>query len=116
MSNIRKLWNALLEFDSEWRKEDNMPLNILQNIFQEENEGLIGTLVAQIEIGTEHIFANNWIQEEFYVESNEVQMGLSGTESHALYLMVMNKIKIKWTINRITSINNNRFWKMISRQ
>ena len=32
MSNIRKLWNALLEFDSEWRKEDNMPLYILQNI------------------------------------------------------------------------------------
>ena len=45
MTHIRKLWTALLEFDSEWRKEDNMSLNILQNIFQEENE-CIGTLVV----------------------------------------------------------------------
>ena len=56
MSNIRKSWNALLEFGSKWREEDNMPLNILQKIFQEENEDLttIATLVAKI--GTEHLF------------------------------------------------------------
>ena len=56
-----------------------MPLNIWQNIFQEENEGLIAiaTLVAQIEIDSEHLFANgdinNWIQEEFHVESYEMR-------------------------------------------
>ena len=56
MSNIRKSWNALLEFGSKWREEDNMPVNILQKIFREENEDLttIATLVAQI--GTEHLF------------------------------------------------------------
>ena len=68
----------MLEFGSEWCEEDNMPLNILQKIFQEENEDLttIGTLVAQI--GTENLFTNadinNWIQEEFHVESNDEQM------------------------------------------
>ena len=53
MSNIRKSWNALLEFGSEWCEED-----ILQKIFQEENEDLttIGTFVAQI--STEHLFTN----------------------------------------------------------
>ena len=68
-------------------------------IFQEENEGLIsiGTLVAQIEIGTEHLFANNWIQEEFELE-------LSGTESDALYDNghEQNNIKVN---DYITSIN-----------
>ena len=56
MSNIRKSWNALLEFGSKWREEDNMPVNILQKIFREENEDLttIATLVAKI--GTEHLF------------------------------------------------------------
>ena len=53
-----KSWNALLENGCEWCEEDNMLLNILQKIFQEENEDLttIGTLVAQI--GTEHLFTN----------------------------------------------------------
>ena len=44
-----------------------MPINILQNIFQKENEGLIGTILAQIEICTEHLFANNWIQKELHM-------------------------------------------------
>ena len=66
-----------------------MPLNILQNIFQKENKDLttIGTLIAQI--GSEHLFTNadinNWIQEEFHVDSNDEQMELSDTESDDLY-------------------------------
>ena len=46
MPNIQKLWNALFEFDSEWRKEDNMPLNELENIFQKENEGQLSRQVC----------------------------------------------------------------------
>ena len=47
-----------------------MLFNILQNIFQQENEDLttIATLVAQI--GSEHFFdadINSCIQEEFHV-------------------------------------------------
>lgn len=108
VSNIQKSWNALLEFGSEWSEEDNMPLNILQNIIQEENEDLstIGTLVAQI--GTEHLFTNadinNWIQEEFHVESNEEQMELSDTESEDLYDSGHEENKIK-VDDAITSIN-----------
>ena len=41
---------ALLAFGSEWREEDNMPLNVLHKIYQEETEDLttIGTLEDQI--------------------------------------------------------------------
>ena len=48
----------MLEFGSEWREEDNMPSNILQKVFQRENEALtnIGRLVAQI--GAETLFTN----------------------------------------------------------
>ena len=46
-----------------------------------------GTVVAQF--GGEHLFANvvinNWIPEEFHVESNVEQMELSDTESNDLY-------------------------------
>ena len=72
----------MLEVGSECREEDNMPLNLLQKIFQEETENLtvIATIVAQIV--TEHLFTNadinNWIQEEFHVVSNEEQTELSG--------------------------------------
>ena len=42
---------------------------------------------------------NDWIQEEFHVDSNDEQMELSDTESDDLYrIMVMNKTKLKWTI------------------
>ena len=59
----------MFEFDSEWRKRDNMPLYIFENIFQEKNEGLktFGTLVAQFQIDSENLLANadmnHWIQE-----------------------------------------------------
>ena len=77
----------------------NMPLNILQNIIQKENRNIstIGTLVAQI--GTEHFFTNadinNWIQEEFHVESNEEQIELSDTDSEDLYDSDHEENKIK---------------------
>ena len=66
-----------------------MSLYILQKIFQEAAEDLttIGTLVNQIV--TEHLFTNadinNWIQEEFHVETNEEPTELSATESADLY-------------------------------
>ena len=43
-----KARNALFQFGSEWREEDNIPLNILQKIFHKEGEALttIATLVA----------------------------------------------------------------------
>ena len=42
-------WDKIsVRFGSEWSEEDNMPLNILQKIFLEENGDLttIGSLVA----------------------------------------------------------------------
>ena len=80
---------ALLEFGSEWREEDNMPLNILQKIYQQDPDDLttIGTLGDQIV--TVQLFTNadinNWIQEELHVKSNGEQMKLSDTESGDLY-------------------------------
>ena len=64
----------MLEFGSEWREEDNMPLNILQKIYPEETEDFttIGTLADQIITGQLFTNAdiNNWIQEELHVKSN----------------------------------------------
>ena len=77
--------------------------NILRNIFQEENED-IGTHAAQIEIGTERLFVNNWIQEESYVESTQLQMELSATESDTLYDNGHEQHNIKVN-DCITSIN-----------
>ena len=83
MFNIRKSWNALLEFGSEWRKEDNLPFNFLQKIFQEEIDDLTTIDALVVKIGVECIFTNadknNWIQGEFHEfqkikKSNEEKM------------------------------------------
>ena len=97
-----KSWYTSLEFCSNCREEDNLPLNNLQKIFQEKDEDLIsiGILVAQI--GSEHLFTNadinNRIQEEFHVESNKEQMELSDTESDDLYDNGHEQNKTKGTI------------------
>ena len=69
--------------------EGKHALKYFTKIFQEETEDFtaIGTLVALIV--TERHFTNadinNWIQEEFHVESKKEQMELSDTEWDDLY-------------------------------
>ena len=72
-----KSWKALFEFGSEWREEDNMPLDILQKI---------ANIFANADI-------NNCIQEELHVESSEDQMEL-GLEDLYDNGDEQNKIKV----------------------
>ena len=57
------------------------------------------------------MLTNNWIQEEFHVESNKVQVELSHTESDALYVNGQEQNKIKED-DCVTSINGGLQWAM----